>query len=180
MTIAKYLVGLAVSAGAMAASATASAAVFDFSYAGAGIAASGQIFTTDTTTTVSGRQAYTITGITGTRNGSAIDQLFPSGTLLDNQGSTTLLYLFAAAPNLGFEGFGYGVAGDNNIYNPYNLDGQYIEYTGYNIGNNPLTSFSVTQQAAGVPEPATWAMMLLGFAVVGAAMRRRVTRVAYA
>jgi hypothetical protein len=36
--------------------------------------------------------------------------------------------------------------------------------------------------AGGVPEPATWAMMILGFGVVGGAMRRRRTtvRVAYA
>ena len=31
-----------------------------------------------------------------------------------------------------------------------------------------------------VPEPATWAMMLAGFAAVGSAMRRRSTRVAFA
>lgn len=33
---------------------------------------------------------------------------------------------------------------------------------------------TVTPAAAAVPEPATWGMMILGFGVVGAAMRRRV------
>jgi len=31
-----------------------------------------------------------------------------------------------------------------------------------------------------VPEPATWAMMIAGFGLVGGAMRRRSTKVAYA
>lgn len=46
-------------------------------------------------------------------------------------------------------------------------------------GNN-VTSFSAS--VAAVPEPATWAMMLMGFGMVGAAMRyrRRTTKVAFA
>ena len=32
---------------------------------------------------------------------------------------------------------------------------------------------SITQVAAGVPEPGTWAMMLLGFGAIGVALRRR-------
>lgn len=56
---------------------------------------------------------------------------------------------------------------------------------GYGIGNggsffNDSTGvrFSV---ASGVPEPATWAMLIMGFGVVGFAMRRRTrTTVAYA
>ncbi|RYY11664.1 MAG: PEP-CTERM sorting domain-containing protein, partial [Alphaproteobacteria bacterium] len=31
-----------------------------------------------------------------------------------------------------------------------------------------------------VPEPMTWAMMILGFGVVGASMRRRSVRVSFA
>lgn len=34
-------------------------------------------------------------------------------------------------------------------------------------------SFAITQAAGAVPEPATWAMMLLGMGAVGFAMRRR-------
>lgn len=36
-----------------------------------------------------------------------------------------------------------------------------------------ITSFSATTLARAVPEPATWGMMLLGFAGIGFAMRRR-------
>lgn len=39
-------------------------------------------------------------------------------------------------------------------------------------GNN-LTSFSASAVSAAVPEPGTWAMMLLGFGAIGFAMRRR-------
>jgi|GEM_PF-2810074 len=35
-------------------------------------------------------------------------------------------------------------------------------------------------QTGAVPEPATWAMMIVGFGVVGASMRRRKARVSYA
>lgn len=36
-----------------------------------------------------------------------------------------------------------------------------------------LTGVSVVAAAGGVPEPATWALMIVGFGAVGAAMRRR-------
>jgi hypothetical protein len=39
-------------------------------------------------------------------------------------------------------------------------------------------TFGSTVVGGGVPEPATWAMMILGFGLVGSAARRRVTRVA--
>ena len=44
--------------------------------------------------------------------------------------------------------------------------------------NSALSTISVTAQA--VPEPATWAMMLAGFGLVGATYRRRSTKAAYA
>jgi hypothetical protein len=39
-----------------------------------------------------------------------------------------------------------------------------------------VSNFSITP----VPEPASWAMMIGGFAIVGAAMRRRRTSIAFA
>lgn len=39
---------------------------------------------------------------------------------------------------------------------------------------------SVLAVGPGVPEPATWAMMIAGFGLAGAAMRRRATTIAYA
>jgi hypothetical protein len=46
-------------------------------------------------------------------------------------------------------------------------------------GSQDLT-FSATITAAAVPEPATWAMMIAGFGVVGAAARRSRTKVSFA
>ncbi len=46
-----------------------------------------------------------------------------------------------------------------------NRDGAYSGTTG-----GLVTTFSL---AGGVPEPATWALMILGFGAVGGAMRRR-------
>ena len=44
----------------------------------------------------------------------------------------------------------------------------------YGFESSPNTAITATTAVpAAVPEPATWAMMILGFAVVGAAMRRR-------
>ncbi|MDP3852663.1 PEPxxWA-CTERM sorting domain-containing protein [Phenylobacterium sp.] len=39
--------------------------------------------------------------------------------------------------------------------------------------NNDSTGFALTVSAGGVPEPATWAMMILGFAGTGVALRRQ-------
>jgi PEP-CTERM motif len=56
------------------------------------------------------------------------------------------------------QSFGYSVAG------------------GATYGNDRLGR--VTLSAGAVPEPATWAMMIAGFGLVGAGMRRRATKVA--
>jgi PEP-CTERM motif len=45
---------------------------------------------------------------------------------------------------------------------------------------NGGTADSLTLNVGAVPEPATWAMMIAGFGIVGCAMRRRVAKVSYA
>jgi len=59
---------------------------------------------------------------------------------------------------------------------------------GTSIPNNLITTslqggssavLYATGAAGGIPEPTTWAMMILGFGVVGAAMRRKKARVSY-
>lgn len=49
---------------------------------------------------------------------------------------------------------------------------------GRNTGTNDSFKLSSINVTAAVPEPATWAMMLVGFGSVGAAMRRRKSKVA--
>ena len=46
---------------------------------------------------------------------------------------------------------------------------------GRTIESNGLISIALTTFAAAVPEPATWAMMILGFGLVGEGLRRRRT-----
>lgn len=63
---------------------------------------------------------------------------------------------------------------DNHLISGASFDGILITST------NPVALFQVKQNsydgvAAAVPEPATWAMMLAGFGVIGTAVRRRRT-----
>ncbi|UZK67721.1 PEPxxWA-CTERM sorting domain-containing protein [Sphingomonas sp. M1-B02] len=68
-------------------------------------------------------------------------------------------------------------------YTPQNVRlnlSQSLSYSvagGASYGSERLGSFSVAAPTSAVPEPTTWAMMLLGFGVVGSAMRRRKVRV---
>ena len=60
------------------------------------------------------------------------------------------------------QSFGYSVAG------------------GPSYGTDSLGAITIGGAAAAVPETATWAMMLAGFAMVGGALRRRSTRIVFA
>ncbi|HUQ68654.1 MAG TPA: PEPxxWA-CTERM sorting domain-containing protein [Planctomycetaceae bacterium] len=83
-------------------------------------------------------------------------------------GAQTLLGSFEQAQN-GLED--YIITGDNGEV----FDSIFIQATGGSLINfekqNSLTL--ATAVPPGVPEPSTWAMMLLGFGGIGAAMRRR-------
>ncbi len=53
-----------------------------------------------------------------------------------------------------------------------------IQVKGFSTGAANFTG-TATFSAAAIPEPAVWALMVAGFTVVGAAMRRRQTRVSF-
>jgi len=61
------------------------------------------------------------------------------------------------------------------LVNPLTLgSGPHTLFVNGNLANGPgNASYSATLNIAPVPEPATWAMMLLGFGAIGVAMRRR-------
>lgn len=50
-----------------------------------------------------------------------------------------------------------------------------IQVIGFTLGDGGVYSGTATFTAAPIPEPATWAFMIAGFAAVGAAIRRRRT-----
>ena len=67
----------------------------------------------------------------------------------------------------------------SNVVGSYSVDS--AVYAGQSIGSKSdyLGAFTVMATAA-VPEPATWGMMIVGFGAVGATLRRRSTKVAFA
>lgn len=166
------LVGAATLGLLMATPASAAQIAFDFAgngFFGGTLNSAGTLTTNDNSFTnpLNGYTAQQITGITGTFNGSAI-------TGLSN------------------------VFGANNLYyltGPFFVDGNGLSFTtASNISANLFitndTSYRVNTQGAGlltglvtakatvaatpaVPEPATWGMMLIGFGMIGSAMRRK-------
>lgn len=110
-----------------------------------------------------------VTGISGTIDGSNV-------TGLSGYASADQQFFASSTPNFTFAGLSFSGANlisynltnypgntnhiTNSVYDP-NGDGVPTPYS--------LTSFSVTA----VPEPATWAMMLAGFGMIGFGMRSR-------
>lgn len=78
----------------------------------------------------------------------------------------------------------YGSLNDPQSYKNYAVSSANgisgFDIIGYADGNVSIDNVSVKTAAAAVPEPATWMMMIGGFGVVGAAMRRRRTTVRFA
>jgi len=110
-----------------------------------------------------------VTSMTGTLGGNAITLLapgaYPSIAVNDNLFSTT-------APYFTFSGLSFAAGGFN--YNLYSQGS--VQLCGRTAACGNATSFSnftITDVTSPVPEPATWAMMLLGFGLVGYVLRTR-------
>ena len=74
---------------------------------------------------------------------------------------------------------GPGTQGNFFVWDISNLGLDVGDYTITLTGNTTLLqTFQGTVNFGAVPEPATWAMMLIGFGAIGASIRRRRTRVA--
>ena len=77
--------------------------------------------------------------------------------------------------SVNFSGFNIGAPDSNN----FSLSGANIKtitFSGDQYGVDNF-SFSLNDVQSGVPEPSTWALMLLGFAAIGGALRNRKSRV---
>ena len=81
--------------------------------------------------------------------------------------------------------FGQGVQGTTEdfyfTFNPFTLKTWDLAYSEIGLAVKHSTGANLTLAAvAAVPESATWAMMIAGFAMVGASLRRRRTAVRFA
>ena len=156
--------------GAFAAVAPASAAQFTFSFTpsqsllGTSYSGSGIFTTSDTAMSVNNQTAFAVTGVSGTINGSAINNV--AGGNYGNYFTTGGYFL---------DGSGINITTANGMsLNFFNQSSNNI----YRVnGTNPFGTFYVNATsaaaAATVPEPAAWALMVGGFGLVGAAMRQR-------
>lgn len=146
--------------------APAQAAVFDFTITSTTADVSGEF------TTTGGPTIYDVTNVAGTLDGvpftsgvnsygSADNELTPSGPL------------FADRAGIAFEagGLDYNIFANGTEGKVYSFCVSSAESycTGLQADNAPVASFTV--RAAGVPEPATWAVMLLGVGMVGGVLR---------
>jgi hypothetical protein len=70
-----------------------------------------------------------------------------------------------------------------NVFNANMVSGSVYALFSNRSGTNTLTgsavSFSASSVGGAVPEPGTWAMMIVGMGIVGASLRRK-TRIAFA
>jgi hypothetical protein len=129
-------------------------------------------------------------GASGQAVVTAVDGVINNLTynLLNGLSFTTATFNLIGTGNVTIDGFvfGFDSTGDaftraisGNGQNFSGITGTAGErFTGFSLTANGLTSFEQlrlagVQQVASVPEPATWALMLMGFGAVGFSMRRR-------
>ena len=160
---------------AIVASAPASAAMFDFTFdttdtlfGGDSQTIRGTFTTTDTPVDRFGFMGLAITGISGTINGAAITGLS------DNFGNP-FYYITTGPTFLDGSGvrFNAGPAMNIAFFHQDNVANDRYRVNGNGTISAFGTATSRPSAVAAVPEPATWAMMLVGFGMMGAAMRYR-------
>lgn len=179
--LSKKFLALTAGAALLLFSPTAKAGVFTFTYNDIADALSGS----GTFTTGDVSSPYLVTGISGIADGFTITGLMPPvGPSTPPFGNNNLLY-YPGSPNfVDFSGIAFTTSGGPN----FDLYFNNVEFTGYSKLQQPAidsgfglaagTPISLTVSA--VPEPASWVMMLLGFAAVGFAAYRRAKKTVYA
>lgn len=106
--------------------------LWDYSYSGSGVSGNGYMTTTGTP--IGG--AYTITGVSGTRDAQPVESLLAPGTYLASGGGVLISdnLLYTGSPYLGYGGF--TVASGSDLYNVYNVGGQYYDLAGADCGSS--------------------------------------------
>ena len=164
----KTALGIAAAIAVVSSPATAAEYLFDFSgtnlFGGQPLVGSGTLTTDDTIVQRNGRDAQKITAITGTYNGSAITGLNPTIFGADN-------FYYLTGQFVSGNGLGFNTAAGTNanlfatVLDQYRLNSVNPFQSGFVQANSSVVA------AGAVPEPGVWALMLVGFAAVGGAMR---------
>lgn len=132
------------------------------------------VLTTDGVSTINPLNGYTvqtITGLTGTFNGSTITGLAPGLFGANN------LYYLTGPFFVDGNGLGFATAAGISANLFVTSDTSYrVNTQGAGLLTG-LVSAQSSQAAAAVPEPSTWALMLFGFGAIGYALRRTSRRV---
>ena len=98
----------------------------------------------------------------------------PSGNILSNLNSGRVVNFPGLLNGTAFIGihYGNGNGGPGNSTTFYRINAVNLDTIGLTLNaSSTATLFAV--QTPAVPEPATWAMMIAGFGLVGGVMRRR-------
>jgi PEP-CTERM motif len=160
---------------ALTIAAPASAAQFGFTFAtstalfGGPVMGSGVFTTSNTPMTIAGRTAFAITSITGMANGIAINA--PAG----NYGN----YFTSGGTFLDGSGTSFNNANGGRIDFFYQDSVQQYRVNTFSPGSSSFVTAS-SMAVGAVPEATTWAMMLVGFGMIGASLRRLRTVRAFA
>ena len=150
---------------AAAAPKPANAMLFDFTYSGDAGTGIGEFDATNT-----GPGQYLVTDATGTANGNAIMGV-------DGYAGADNVLNFPTQPFVTFAGISlHTLAGDFNIFEN---NGTFLLQSTVDSVGFPENGTAITFSVTAVPEPRTWAMMILGFAGVGFMAYRRRNRATF-
>lgn len=148
----------------------AAAAEFLFSFSGASINGSGTFITSDTPDDEGGYEILSSLGEV-TLDGDSFTLSGPTGFA----GADNILFV-GSEPLLSFNGTSFQLTDglELNVY--YSSGAGAYRYITSGGDVTPLDSFTISEVVAAVPEPASWAMMISGFGLIGGVMRSRTTR----